>query len=116
MGRFYRLVARHHRERFDPMRATELEVEWWRVHREQQRADERRDRRPPVDALTALYTYVYGVPGEDVRLAAEQRALAMEHPDRWASEGCHPASALIEEERAALVRSYAALLAAIHRP
>jgi hypothetical protein len=52
---------------------------------------------------------------EEVRLAAEQRALAMRHSDRWVEEGCDPRSPLIPEERAALVRSYAALLAAVHR-
>ena len=30
-------------------------------------------------------------------------------------EGCEKASPLVEEERAALVRSYAGLLAAVHR-
>src|SRR5437660_402003 len=37
MERFYSLVARQHHERFDPARAAELEVEWWRVHRGHQR-------------------------------------------------------------------------------
>ncbi len=48
-------------------------------------------------------------------VAAEQRALAMRHSDRWVREGCDLSSPLIEEERAALVRSYAGLLAAVHR-
>ena len=48
--------------------------------------------------------------------AAQQRALAMRHSDRWVEEGCHRDSPLVPEERAALVRSYAALLAAVHRP
>jgi hypothetical protein len=48
-------------------------------------------------------------------MSAEQRALAMRHSDRWIEEGCKPGSPLIAEERAALVRSYAALLAAVHR-
>jgi hypothetical protein len=39
----------------------------------------------------------------------------MRHSDRWVAEGCDPASPLVPEERAALVRSYAALLAAVHR-
>src|ERR687887_2866597 len=33
MRRFYALVARTHRERFDVAEAGRLEVEWWRVHR-----------------------------------------------------------------------------------
>lgn len=39
----------------------------------------------------------------------------MRHSDRWVREGCSVSSPLIEEERAALVRSYAGLLAAVHR-
>jgi hypothetical protein len=116
MARFYRLVCRRYDEPFDPVRAAELEVEWWREHREHQRGDAAgEDERGLVEALTALYAYVYGVAPDDVRLAAEQRALAMRHSDRWVEEGCDLASPLVAEERAALVRSYAALLAAVHR-
>jgi hypothetical protein len=115
MERFYGLVARRHAERFDPARAAALEVEWWRVHREGQHSDEQ-DNRPLVEALSALYAYVYGVTEQEARIAAEQRALAMEYSDRWVKDGCDPTSPLIDEERAALVRSYAGLLAAVHRP
>ncbi len=69
-----------------------------------------------VEALAALYGYVYGVPEASVHLAAEQRALAMRYSDRWVKEGCDLQSPLVAEERAALVRSYAALLSAVHRP
>jgi hypothetical protein len=108
------------------------------VHREHQRGDEAesvrggtsgteangarasRDilpsERPLVDALAALYAYVYGVPEDDVRLAAEQRALAMRYSDQWVRDGCKLESWLIPAERAALVRSYAGLLAAVHLP
>jgi hypothetical protein len=68
-----------------------------------------------VAALAALYAYVYGVPEADVMVAAEQRALAMRYSDQWVEEGCNLASPLIPQERAALVRSYAGLLAAVHR-
>lgn len=115
MERFYRLVARRHDEHFDPARAAELEVEWWRVHRLQQRSDDGGGARELIDALAALYSYLYGVPESQVRLAAEQRALAMDCSDRWVEAGCRLTSPLIEEEQAALIRSYAALLAAIHR-
>ncbi len=114
MERFYRLVASRYHEPFDAARAAALEVEWWRVHREYQRGPEGGER-GLVDALAALYAYVYEVPDFSVRLAAEQRALAMRYSDRWVREGCDRASPLIEEERAALVRSYAGLLAAVHR-
>ena len=39
----------------------------------------------------------------------------MIHSDRWVDEGCDPASALIAEERAALVHSYEALREAVSR-
>ena len=118
MERFYRMVAERHDETFDPRRASELEVEWWRVHREHQygtAAAGADGEGPLIAALAALYAYVYGVAESDVTAAAEQRALAMRHSDRWVREGCDPSSPLIEEERAALVRSYAGLLAAVHR-
>ncbi|TMM03841.1 MAG: hypothetical protein E6G05_07450 [Actinobacteria bacterium] len=115
MQRFYRLVAIHHGESLDPTLAAALEVEWWRVHREHQHQGSPLDRESLVDALAALYGYVYSVPEDEVRVAAEQRALAMDHSDRWVNEGCDPQSPLIDQERAALVRSYAGLLAAVHR-
>ncbi|MFL5869385.1 MAG: hypothetical protein ACJ766_19945 [Thermoleophilaceae bacterium] len=68
-----------------------------------------------MDALAALYAHVYRVDRDSVREAAEQRALAMRDSDRWVDEGCDLSSPLVASERAALVRSYAALLAAVHR-
>jgi hypothetical protein len=116
MQRFYELVARHHGEAFDPAGAARLEVESWRVHREHQHGTAEDDERPLVDALAALYSYVYSVPEADVQTAARERALAMDYSDKWVEEGRNPDSPLIEQERAALVRSYAGLLAAIHHP
>ncbi|MGI8715583.1 MAG: hypothetical protein ACR2NR_20865 [Solirubrobacteraceae bacterium] len=113
MTRFYALLKRHHGERFDPRVAADLEVEWWRVHREHQSALD--DRLPVVDALVTLYAYVYDVEPDAVRPAAQQRALAMSLSDRWVTEGRDPGSSLVGEERAALVRSHAALLSAVHR-
>jgi hypothetical protein len=115
MQRFYALVARRHGERFDAVEAARLEVEWWRVHRDLQRR-EAGDEAALAGALAALYAHVYAVPAADVAQAAQLRALAMRHSDRWVAEGCDLASPLVPEERAALVRSYAALLAAVHRP
>jgi hypothetical protein len=114
MQRFYGLVARRHGETFDVVEAARLEVEWWRAHRDLQRR-EAGDEASLADALAALYAHVYAVPAADVAQAAQQRALAMRHSDRWVAEGCDLASPLVAEERAALVRSYAALLAAVHR-
>jgi hypothetical protein len=115
MRSFYFLVARRHRETFDITEAARLEVEWWRIHRYLQREAPDGDEGPLVDALAALYAHVYRVPIEDVRLAARERAVAMRVSDRWVEEGCSLESPLVTEERAALVRSYAALLAAVHR-
>lgn len=116
MARFYELVVRTHGESFDPVKASELEVEWWREHREHQRGGAGgEDERGLIDALAALYAYVYGVPGLEVRVAAEQRALAMRYSDQWVNDGCDLTSPLIDQERTALVRSYAALLAAVHQ-
>jgi len=115
MRRFYSLVARQHRERFDITEAARLEVEWWRVHRYLQRDNPDGNPAELVGALAALYAHVYRVDPVAVREAAEQRALAMRDSDRWVEEGCRLESPLVESERAALVRSYAALLAAVHQ-
>ena len=115
MERFYRIVADHHHEPFDPARAAALEVHWWRVHREHQHGETSAER-PLIDALSSLYSYVYGAAEAEVRPAAEQRALAMRYSDQWVAGGRDLSSPLIDQERAALVRSYAALLAAVHRP
>jgi hypothetical protein len=115
MERFYRLIATRYGETYDPARAAWLEVEWWRVHREHQHDDTRDGDDPALaDALAALYAYVYGVTEDEARLAGQQRALAMRYSDQWVNDGRSLASPLIAEERAALVRSYAALLAAVH--
>ena len=115
MERFFRLVGTYYHEPADPRRASELEVEWWRVHRVHQREETDEDESSLVEALAALYSYVYGVSQADVTVAAEERTLAMRYSDRWVEEGCDPASPLVDQERAALVRSYAGLLAAVHR-
>ena len=39
---------------------------------------------------------------------------AMDLSDQWIAEGCEPDSPLLPLEHAALVRCYAALLAAVH--
>lgn len=112
MRRFYALVLEHAGEDFDPVEAAYLEVDWWSAHRELQHDGEGGERRL-VDALASLYSYIYSVAAEDVHPAAKQRAQAMLHSDRWVGEGCDPASPLIAEERAELVRSYEALRVAV---
>ena len=76
-----------HGEPFDPAEAARLEVEWWRVHRVHQHSNAVSDGRALVDALAALYAYAFGVPETVVRIAAEQRALAMRYCDQWVRGG-----------------------------
>jgi hypothetical protein len=116
MQRLYELVANRSGESFDPRVAARLEVDWWRAHRELQREGDGVDAGELIETLASLYSYLYSVPREAVTDAASERALAMVSSDRWVDEGCDPASALIAEERAALVRSYAALRAAVSGP
>jgi hypothetical protein len=115
MRRFYKMLAASERASFDPVRAAELEVEWWRAHRENQHDAGDGSARGLVVALRDLYAYTYGVEPADVELAAELRAEAMDVSDRWVQDGCDPDAPALAEERALLVRSYAALLAAVHR-
>jgi hypothetical protein len=113
MRRFYALVTRDHRG-LDPARAAALEVEWWSVHREHQHsADITEDEL--TQALVALYSYVYEVPAETVRSAAELRARAMDVSDRWVAAGCDRSDALLAEERRLLVASFSALREAVDR-
>jgi hypothetical protein len=114
MERFYRLLADSEKESIDTVRAAELEVDWWRAHRENQHG-EPGPRQALVEALRDLYAYVYSVGPGDVIMAAALRAEAMDLSDRWVEAGCDPEDPLLAGERALLVRSYAALLAAVHR-
>src|SRR6059058_4770415 len=75
MERFYRMVARRYGESYDPRRAAELEVEWWRVHRQHQH-DPNVERSALDAALAELYAYAYGVPLDSVQVAARERAAA----------------------------------------
>ena len=118
MARFYHLLRKSEGASFDPVEAARLEVEWWRAHREAQHADDAGSGSDPelVAALRDLYAYTYSVePAEVVRRAAELRAEAMDISDRWVELGSDPENPMLAEERALLVRSYAALLAAVYR-
>ncbi len=113
MRRFYALVRLTHGEPSNPAKAAELEVEWWRVHREiQHEPGSTLDNL--VDALARLYCYLFGEPEEVVRPAAAQRAAAMDLSDQWVEQGCRPDSPLLPLEHAALVRAWSALLAVVH--
>jgi hypothetical protein len=65
--------------------------------------------------MRRFYALVAARHGEsfDVDLAA--RLEIERDSDRWVREGCRLDSPLIGRERAALIRSYAALLAVVHR-
>jgi len=120
MRRFYTLVKLTYGEPANPAKAAELEVNWWRVHRESQHRDGSHpidDAEPAeelVESLTRLYCYLYGEPEAALRSAAVHRARAMDLSDEWVRQGCQTDSRLLSLEHAALVRSYAALLAAVH--
>jgi hypothetical protein len=114
MRRFYALLRITHGEPANPARAARLEVEWWRVHRAHQRGGLGGDASPLVTALSQLYSEVYGLPEAAMRAAARHRARAMDVSGEWVGQGCDPASPLVREQRALLVRSYAELLAVVH--
>jgi hypothetical protein len=113
MARFYRMVAASEGSTLDPVRAAELEVEWWRAHRENQYGAD--SKQALVVALRDLYAYTYETDPAAVREAAQLRADAMDVSDRWVQAGRDPENPMLAEERALLVRSYASLLAAVHR-
>ena len=121
MRRFYALVRLTYGEPANPDRAAELEVDWWRVHRAGQYREGVRtvdDAEPAaelVQALTRLYSYLYGEPESVFRAAAGHRARAMDLSDEWIRQGRQPDNRLLPLEHAALVRCYAALLAAVHQ-
>jgi hypothetical protein len=115
MTRFYAILRASEGGDLDPARAAALEVEWWRAHRERQHGGGDAAREALVGALVALYAYTYGADPAAVRGAAALRAEAMDVSDRWVAEGCDPQAPALARERALLVRSYASLLAAVHR-
>jgi hypothetical protein len=115
MTRFYRLLRASEGASFDPARAAALEVEWWRAHRDSQHGGGAAARDELVRALRDVYAYCYGADPAAARPAAELRAEAMGISDEWVAAGCDPEDPRLAQERALLVRSYAALLAAVHR-
>jgi hypothetical protein len=115
MTRFYRMLFASEESSLDPVRAARLEVEWWRAPRAAQHGAGPGAHEEIVVALRDLYAYTYQEPPERVRRAAELRAEAMDVSDRWIEAGKDPEHPLLREERALLVRSYAALLAAVYR-
>lgn len=109
MARFFALVARAHRLPIDPVRAAELEVDWWREHRILQRERTDDDESALVAALTTVYAYVYGRPEAELQEAARHRALAMRISDDWVAGGCDRDDPRVAAERAELVTGYTLL-------
>ncbi len=110
----YALVRLRFGEPADPAVAASLEIDWWRAHRERQYApDPAKAGDELVEALTRLYCYLFGETEAAVRPTALYRAQAMDLSDQWVRAGCRPDSPLLPQARAALIRAYTALLAAV---
>ena len=115
MHELYALVRLRFGEPADPALAASLEIDWWRAHRKRQYAPDPEETGDElVDSVTRLYCYLFGETEALVRPAAVHRVRAMDLSDQWVREGCRPDSPLLSLERAALVRAYSALLAAVH--
>ena len=115
MRELYELVRLRYGEPADPARAAILEIDWWRAHRKRQHAPDPAETGDElVESVTRLYCYLYGETEAALRPAAVHRVQAMDLSDQWVREGCRPDSPLLPRERAALVRAYATLLAAVH--
>ncbi|HEU5271946.1 MAG TPA: hypothetical protein VFU36_18635 [Jatrophihabitans sp.] len=113
MRRFYQLLLDSGWGPLDPVRAAELEVEWWRVHRSRQHGTVTLDEL--VGALDALYCEVYAVPAGTMLPAARLRAEAMDLSDAWVRGGKDLADPLLAAERRALIASFSALRDAVDR-
>ena len=115
MHELYALFSLRFGQPADPARAASLEIDWWRAHRRRQYAPHPAETGDELaESVTRLYCYLFGVTEAAVRPAVVHRVQAMDLSDQWVREGCRPDSPLLPLERAALVRAYAALLAAVH--
>jgi hypothetical protein len=115
MREFYALVRLRFGEPADPARAASLEIDWWRAHRQRQHAPEAAETGDELaESVTRLYSYLFDETEAVIRPAVVHRVRALDLSDQWVREGCRPDSPLLPLERAALVRAYAALLAAVH--
>jgi hypothetical protein len=83
---------------FDPRSVGSLECRAWEMYY-------RRRWLAVLVAFVALIRSAFGEP----------RAEAMDVSDRWIAAGCDHSDPLLGAERVLLVRSFAALLAAVHR-
>ena len=104
MRRFYALVRLSYGEPASPAKAAELEIDWWRVHRQVQYSVPGVAREDLVESVTRLYCYLFGEPEPAIRPAAVCRVQAMGLSDQWVREGCRPDSPLLPLVHAALVQ------------
>jgi len=115
MRELYGLVKLRFGQPADPALAASLEIDWWRAHRRRQHAPHPAETGDElVESVTRLYCYLFGQAEDAVRPAAAHRVRAMDLSDQWVRGGCRTDSPLLPLVRAALVRAYAALLAAVH--
>jgi hypothetical protein len=115
MRKLYALVRLRFGQPADPARAASLEIDWWRAHRRRQYAPHSAETGDElVESVTRLYCYLFSETEEVIRTAAVHRVRAMDLSDQWVREGRRTDSPLLPLERAALIRAYAALLAAVH--
>jgi hypothetical protein len=112
MQRFYRFIQRVHREDFDVVRAAQLEVNWWIVHRKLFGTDQNREL---VEAVRDLYAAAYGVESPRLERAAALRVQGMLYSDLWVNAGKPVDSPLLNQEEEALYQGYAALKQAINQ-
>jgi len=112
MRRFYAVVNDDGALVLDPERASQLEVDWWRLHRLHQR-ENAASTSALIDSLVALYSYVYTVDPESVRPAAEHRVQAMNLSDDSVEAGARADDPLLRRERLELVAGYTALRRAV---
>lgn len=108
--RFYEFIKKIHHEDFDVDRATQLEVNWWSVHRQ---LFGNQENQGLVDALTQLYVETYGEDSPKIRESARERAMGMLYSDLWVNAGKPENSPLLKQEEDALYKSYVLLKEAI---
>ncbi len=110
MRQYYEYVKGPSGGRYDPVKAAQLEVRWWVVHRHR---DEYPSDHALVEALADLDQEVFQVSREAALKAGRYRADANNLSDQWNREGRRPDSPLLGQIREALLNNYATLKAGI---
>jgi hypothetical protein len=71
--KFYRMANRYSGLNFDPLRAAQLEEQYWDVHR---RLSGLPDKTEFIQTMTDLHSTIFGISPEQARESAELRVLA----------------------------------------